>query len=895
MGDMGIGLGETGGVQPIKIDWGDGTGRFKVTVDGETKTYKINVKQDGDDITGEVMAQYRDQVMSTVGRLLQQASIDKPDDPDRKQFFEDLGGARIRTGGVFADPAGAAEDADIPAIRRDTGSEALKDRFQDFQDLSELLQQQAKTIDAKATETIAAGDLATATPTDGGAGGLADTHDVTTRAPPIAAGPDTVARAVLAEVEGLPTGTDEGAPVADAKAGDAAQVVAKHADEVAAPVLLPATNTDTAEVALEPAGAPPSLAAQHMEIHVRELADRALAEVKDAGPDELVGDEEGMDATPAEGPPTPTLEDHKRAMDANENGDFGAQVFAGDAFTAVAGTEDEGVDAKAPDVEGEDAGGDEVGDEKATKGPPTPTLEDQKRAMDAYGDGAVRARVLTGDAFTAAAGAGEEVGDDGTNKIPGGSPGELVEGAEVVGDDETNKIPGGSPGSMVVGIAGPVASDISSTESLPEGEVSTGSAEGGEPSLVDGGGEGSRLEKHSAGLRRLIKKQTGLKNQADIDTVVAYTKQVFSNGSAFVVLSDVEYRLSAEGQQTISRWGKAGAEGSDPAYSGVHGFQVLDRGNLLEVKFQGEVLGKGGGSTVFKTDSFVLGGPLLRASRSSSSSLSAVYKTTNNADDAADMRNDARLLEVLSGDPDAPPGIADPPVVRNFSYGDTVAAVAIQRRYQKQDAAVQLHSFSTRQRGRGIGRLATALAFCNNKGVVHCDLKLKNTFVDKEGEMVLGDFGLGIKKEDKDASIQYAARRQNQLTTSYVCPSDMQHTIAPGGEFEYYEKRDAFAFGMMAHELLTGLPGSAEGDQRGPFALTSVPADHPLARHKKTKMADVAGQPDWSRLETAVEEGEYPEGTADFVKALLDPDLNTRLTMQQAVAKYGDVIAALKT
>ena len=171
----------------IKIKWsqpGEGgkaaEGKFTVEVGNTKKTYKINVRlRDGenwDDATDRIMNSdvMRAQVMNTVGELLRQAAKESEEQPDKREFFNNLNGARIRTGGIYAK---STTPAAAPVIDPEHGTEALKGRFKDFADLPDKLKELATTAGDAARPAIAAAAAAaaratppeTATPTAAGA------------------------------------------------------------------------------------------------------------------------------------------------------------------------------------------------------------------------------------------------------------------------------------------------------------------------------------------------------------------------------------------------------------------------------------------------------------------------------------------------------------------------------------------------------------------------------------------------------------------------------------------------------------------------------------------------------------------------------------------------------
>ena len=103
-----------------------------------------------------------------------------------------------------------------------------------------------------------------------------------------------------------------------------------------------------------------------------------------------------------------------------------------------------------------------------------------------------------------------------------------------------------------------------------------------------------------------------------------------------------------------------------------------------------------------------------------------------------------------------------------------------------------------------VAKLADALDYAHEQGVIHRDVKPRNILIDNEGTPFLVDFGLALLEED------FATGPEMVGTPAYMSPEQA------GGEGHRVDGRsDLFSLGSILYELLTG---------RRPFEDESVPA-----------------------------------------------------------------------
>ncbi len=100
-----------------------------------------------------------------------------------------------------------------------------------------------------------------------------------------------------------------------------------------------------------------------------------------------------------------------------------------------------------------------------------------------------------------------------------------------------------------------------------------------------------------------------------------------------------------------------------------------------------------------------------------------------------------------------------------------------------------------------LGQLASALKYAHSKGIVHRDIKPANVMVNRDGTVMLMDFGLAKPANDGQSSLV------NLIvgTPRYMAPEQMVGGLVG-------QVSDYFAMGCVIYEMLTGDPLIPESD-----------------------------------------------------------------------------------
>ena len=117
-----------------------------------------------------------------------------------------------------------------------------------------------------------------------------------------------------------------------------------------------------------------------------------------------------------------------------------------------------------------------------------------------------------------------------------------------------------------------------------------------------------------------------------------------------------------------------------------------------------------------------------------------------------------------------------------------------------------------------VEKIARAVQYAHEQGVIHRDLKPANILLDEHGEPVVADFGLA-KVLDGDADGSLAGQRVG--TPAYMSPEQ-----AAGHTWEVSPRSDVWALGVILYELLTGKRPFPDPTPEGIYkqVLTGQPA-----------------------------------------------------------------------
>src|SRR5436309_4368491 len=108
------------------------------------------------------------------------------------------------------------------------------------------------------------------------------------------------------------------------------------------------------------------------------------------------------------------------------------------------------------------------------------------------------------------------------------------------------------------------------------------------------------------------------------------------------------------------------------------------------------------------------------------------------------------------------------------------------------------HSFDIRHSALAISKVARAVHYAHQRGILHRDLKPTNILLDDQGEPHVTDFGLAKLVED-DSSLTMSAAILG--TPAYMSPEQ-----AAGRSKGLTTAADIYSLGAVLYEMLTGQP-----------------------------------------------------------------------------------------
>ncbi len=130
-------------------------------------------------------------------------------------------------------------------------------------------------------------------------------------------------------------------------------------------------------------------------------------------------------------------------------------------------------------------------------------------------------------------------------------------------------------------------------------------------------------------------------------------------------------------------------------------------------------------------------------------------------------------------------------LVEGVSLAEAVASGKYECRAADGDGACAIRAVATL-----MAKVAHAVHYAHQRGILHRDLKPGNILLDPQGEPYVTDFGLAkILENDSSLTISHAMLG----TASYMAPEQ-----AAGGAKELTTAADVYSLGAMLYELLTG-------------------------------------------------------------------------------------------
>jgi serine/threonine protein kinase len=157
-------------------------------------------------------------------------------------------------------------------------------------------------------------------------------------------------------------------------------------------------------------------------------------------------------------------------------------------------------------------------------------------------------------------------------------------------------------------------------------------------------------------------------------------------------------------------------------------------------------------------------------------------------------------------------------------------------------------------------RLASALAYAHQRGVLHRDVKPANVLISGEGHPKLADFNISFSKLDGATPAAYFGGSLAYMSPEQLEACDPAHDRQPD---ELDGRSDVYSLGVMLWEMLTG---------KRPFPEDTLPANWSGALAKMTTLRRAGVQPEAAALLP----GNCPHGLKEVLLKCMAPEADGR-------------------
>jgi predicted Ser/Thr protein kinase len=340
--------------------------------------------------------------------------------------------------------------------------------------------------------------------------------------------------------------------------------------------------------------------------------------------------------------------------------------------------------------------------------------------------------------------------------------------------------------------------------------------------------------------------------------------------------------LSSPRPASASRPPSSRRVSSDPSGAGEPEFVP---GTVLAGRYRiVALLGRGGMGEVYRADDLTLSQPV---------ALKFLPEQASNEEMLARFRNEVRIARRVS----------HRNVCRVYDIGEAEGRPFLSMEYvDGEDLASLLKRIGRLPSDKALDvarRVCAGLAAAHEKGVLHRDLKPANVMLDRQGEVVITDFGLAVLAN------QVPQHDLRSGTPSYMAPEQLAGA-------EVTARSDLYSLGLVLYEIFTGRRafdsktvargGQEEGGRRRVDSPSSVVKDLDPAierailwclepepdKRPRSALAAAAALPGGDPLVAALEAGETPSP-----EVVAEAGPATGLRPRHALLMLGGAVAGL--